>query len=204
MASKSEKPLKTIVKPRFFKDAPLFERYVFLFKTIKIYLKNTVDNDIRSGNDFFSILSRFGTSWRPFWDLLEPLGRPLGSLGRLLGFSWESLGVLLDAFWRPPRLLLALLGPVRRLQHRAWAFLAGFSTRNHSERALKRDFSLRGIFLRCGEFFLVLALSWPALAPLGAFLGVLCRSFDALGPLWIGSDRSCADLGCFWTDFERS
>ncbi len=140
MASKSEKPLKTIVKPRFFKDAPLFERYVFLFKTIKIYLKNTVDNAIRSGNDFFSILSRFGTSWRPFWDLLEPLGRPLGSLGRLLGSSWGSLGVLLDAFWRPPRLLLTLLGSVRRLQHRAWAFLAGFSTKNHSERAPKSDF----------------------------------------------------------------
>ena len=57
-----------------------------------------------------------------FGALLAALGAILGAFGLLLG----RLGVFLDAFWRPPRLLLALLGPVRRLQHGAWAFLAGF------------------------------------------------------------------------------
>ena len=117
MASKSEKPLKTIVKPRFFKDAPLFERYVFLFKTIKIYLKNTVDNDIRSGNDFFSILSRFGTSWRPFWTSWGLLGVPWG----LLGAFWASLGSPLACSW-------TLFGVLRVSFWRSWALFGGFNT----------------------------------------------------------------------------
>ena len=93
MASKSEKPLKTIVKPRFFKDAPLFERYVFLFKTINIYLKNTVDNDIRSGNDFF-------LDFVSIWDLLETLLGPPGASWASLGVSWTPFGLLLGVPWR--------------------------------------------------------------------------------------------------------
>ena len=43
-------------------------------------------------------------------------------------------------FWPPKSSPWPLLGSVRRLQHRSWAFLACFFAKNRSERAPKSDF----------------------------------------------------------------
>ncbi len=72
----------------FSKDAYLFERLSFLEKTANMIMKNTLENGMRSGSDYFAI-------WAPFWMLWEPFCCVLGGLGRLLAVFWT----LLECSW---------------------------------------------------------------------------------------------------------
>ena len=90
---------------------------IFCKKTTEICLENTVDNAMRSGSDFFFILSRFWIPGDPFGTSWSLLGVPWG----LLGAFWASLGSPLACSW-------TLFGILRVSFWRSWALFGGFNT----------------------------------------------------------------------------